>query len=65
MIVNKPAYFEIRFSTDLLLLILLLALLALPVASLGISGVKNATEPQVAGTSTEVVLPTQFLGPVR
>jgi hypothetical protein len=56
MRINKPEYFEIRLSTDLLLLILLLALLALPVASLGFSGVQApGTKPQIAGTSTTSV----------
>lgn len=49
---TKSEYFEIKLATDLLMLILLLALLALPVASLGLSGVKEGTGPQVAGTST-------------
>ena len=49
---NKPEYFEIKFATDLMLLILLLALLALPVASLGLSGVQPGANPQVAGSSS-------------
>lgn len=50
---NKPEYFEIKFATDLMLLILLLALLALPIASLGLSGVQQpGTNPQVAGSTS-------------
>lgn len=49
---TKPEYFEIKLATDLLLMILLLALLALPVASLGLSGVKEGADPQVAGSSS-------------
>lgn len=49
---DKPEYFEIKLATDLLLMILLLALLALPVASLGLSGVKEGAKPQVAGSSS-------------
>lgn len=56
MKINKPEYFEIKFGTDLLLLILLLALLALPVASLGLSGVREGADPQVAGSNT-ILLP--------
>lgn len=53
MRINKPEYFEIKFATDLMLLILLLALLALPIASLGLSGVQQpGTSPQVAGFSS-------------
>lgn len=52
---NKPEYFEIRFATDLMLLILLLALLALPVASLGLSGVREGVAPRVAGSSTSLI----------
>jgi hypothetical protein len=55
MNLNKPEYIEIKFATDLMLLILLLALLALPVASLGLSGVKQGANPQVAGSSTTTV----------
>lgn len=51
MRINKPEYFEIKFAVDLMLLVLLLALLALPVASLGLSGVRQGANPQVAGTS--------------
>lgn len=50
MKVTKPEYFEIKFATDLMLLILLLALLALPIASLGLSGVEEGAKPQVAGS---------------
>lgn len=49
---NKQEYFGIKLATDLLLIILLLALLALPLASLGISGVREAANPQVAGVSS-------------
>lgn len=49
---TKSEYFEIKLATDLLLLILLLALLALPVASLGLSGVREGAKPQVAGSSS-------------
>ena len=49
---NKPEYFEIKLATDLMLLILLLALLALPVASLGLSGVQQGANPQIAGSTT-------------
>ncbi len=49
---TKPEYFEIKLATDLMLLVLLLALLALPVASLGLSGVKEGAKPQVAGFTT-------------
>lgn len=53
MKLNKPEYLEIRFATDLMLLVLLLALLALPVASLGLSGVQQqGTGSQVAGSSS-------------
>jgi len=52
MQVNKPEYFEIKFAIDLMLLILLLALLALPIASLGLSGIQQGAAPQVAGSST-------------
>jgi len=49
---NKPEYFEIKFATDLMLLILLMALLALPVASLGLSGIQEGASPQVAGSTS-------------
>lgn len=49
---TKSEYFEIKLATDLLFLILLLALLALPVASLGLSGVREGAKPQVAGSSS-------------
>jgi hypothetical protein len=52
MRINKPEYLEIRFATDLMLLVLLLALLALPIASLGISAVQPGANPQVAGTNS-------------
>ncbi|KKT69946.1 MAG: hypothetical protein UW65_C0007G0003 [candidate division WWE3 bacterium GW2011_GWB1_44_4] len=48
---GKLDYLEIKFAADILLLLLLLALLALPVASLGISGVIDLVDPEVAGTS--------------
>ncbi|MFH1295310.1 MAG: hypothetical protein ABIH84_01905 [bacterium] len=53
MRINRPEYLEIKLATDLLLLILLLALLALPVASLGLSGVREGAQPQTAGASVE------------
>ena len=53
---HRPEYYEIKFAADLLLLILLLALLALPIASLGLSGVDSgAVKPQVAGVSIDPV----------
>lgn len=48
---GKLQYVEIRFAADILLLILLLSLLALPIASLGISSVASEY-PQVAGVTT-------------
>ncbi len=52
---GKLDYLEIKFAADILLLLLLLALLALPIASLGISGVLESADPEVAGTSTTVI----------
>lgn len=49
---SESEYPVIKFATDLLLIILLLTLLALPVASLGLSGVKEGADPQVAGSSS-------------
>lgn len=43
---------RIKPVIDFLLLILLIALLALPAASLGLSGYKPGANPQVAGSST-------------
>jgi len=53
MRVSRPEYFEIKLATDLMLVVLLLALLVLPIASLGLSGIDaEAFRPQVAGTAT-------------
>lgn len=49
---KKQEYLGIKIATDLLLIILLLALLALPIASLGFSGVREVVGPQVAGVSS-------------
>jgi|GEM_PF-3746770 hypothetical protein len=52
MTLHKPEYLELKFAADLMLLILLLALLALPIASLGLSGVQPGMQPQIAGSTS-------------